>query len=71
MGMLCAKDELELGEDHSGLLVLDADLAPGTPFCERLGRTETVIELEITPNRPDCLSMIGVAREWPCSTAPS
>jgi len=63
MGMLCAKDELELGEDHSGLLVLDADLEPGTPFVKVWGEPETVIELEITPNRPDCLSMIGVARE--------
>ena len=63
MGMLCAKDELGLGEDHSGLLVLDADLEPGTPFVKIWGEPETVIELEITPNRPDCLSMIGVARE--------
>jgi len=63
MGMLCAKDELDLGEDHSGLLVLDGSLEPGTPFVEVWGEPETVIELEITPNRPDCLSMIGVARE--------
>ncbi|MBN2163670.1 MAG: phenylalanine--tRNA ligase subunit beta [Pontiellaceae bacterium] len=63
MGMLCAKDELGLGEDHSGLLVLDAALEPGTPFVSVWGEPETVIELEITPNRPDCLSMIGVARE--------
>ena len=63
MGMLCAKDELDLGEDHSGLLVLDVELAPGTPFVKVWGEPETVIELEITPNRPDCLSMIGVARE--------
>ena len=63
MGMLCAKDELGLGEDHSGLLVLDAALEPGTPFVQVWGEPETVIELEITPNRPDCLSMIGVARE--------
>ncbi|MDF7800850.1 phenylalanine--tRNA ligase subunit beta [Pontiellaceae bacterium B1224] len=63
MGMLCAKDELELGEDHSGLLVLDADLKPGTPFVDVWGQPETVIELEITPNRPDWISMIGVARE--------
>jgi phenylalanyl-tRNA synthetase beta chain len=63
MGMLCAKDELGLGEDHSGLLVLDADTTPGTPFSELVGPPETVFELEITPNRPDCLSMIGVARE--------
>ena len=63
MGMLCAKDELGLGEDHSGLLALDASHEPGTPFVEVRGEPETVIELEITPNRPDCLSMIGVARE--------
>lgn len=63
MGMLCAKDELGLGEDHSGLLVLDPALEPGTPFVKVWGEPETVIELEITPNRPDCLSMIGVARE--------
>jgi phenylalanyl-tRNA synthetase beta chain len=63
MGMLCARDELDLGEAHSGLLVLDGSLEPGTPFVEVWGQPETVIELEITPNRPDCLSMIGVARE--------
>jgi phenylalanyl-tRNA synthetase beta chain len=63
MGMLCAKDELELGSDHSGLLELDSSLKPGTPFVEVWGAPERVIELEITPNRPDCLSLIGVARE--------
>ena len=63
MGMLCARDELGLGEDHSGLLELDTALEPGTPFVQVWGEPETVIELEITPNRPDCLSMIGVARE--------
>ncbi|MFL2876586.1 MAG: phenylalanine--tRNA ligase subunit beta [Pontiellaceae bacterium] len=63
LGMLCAKDELGLGADHSGLLELDADVVAGTPFAEIWGAPETVIELEITPNRPDCLSMVGVARE--------
>jgi phenylalanyl-tRNA synthetase beta chain len=63
MGMLCAKDELGLGEDHSGLMVLDAGLAPGTPFAELMPPPESVFELEITPNRPDCLSIIGIARE--------
>jgi phenylalanyl-tRNA synthetase beta chain len=63
MGMLCAKDELGLGEDHSGLLELDTAIEAGTPFVEIWGAPETVIELEITPNRPDCLSMVGVARE--------
>jgi phenylalanyl-tRNA synthetase beta chain len=63
LGMLCAKDELGLGEDHSGLLVLDASLKPGTPLATVMGPAETVFELEITPNRPDCLSIIGIARE--------
>lgn len=63
LGMLCAKDELGLGEDHSGLLVLDKNLKPGTPLAEVMGPPETVFELEITPNRPDCLSIIGIARE--------
>ncbi|MEI7850592.1 MAG: phenylalanine--tRNA ligase subunit beta [Kiritimatiellales bacterium] len=63
LGMLCAKDELGLGEDHSGLLVLDASLKPGTPLAAVMGPPETVFELEITPNRPDCLSIIGIARE--------
>ena len=63
LGMLCAKDELGLGEDHSGLLVLDASLKPGTPLADVMGPPETVFELEITPNRPDCLSIIGIARE--------
>jgi phenylalanyl-tRNA synthetase beta chain len=62
-GMLCAKDELGLGGDHSGLWELDADLELGTSVQSLLGEPETVFELEITPNRPDCLSMIGVARE--------
>jgi len=63
MGMLCAKDELGLGDDHSGLLVLDSSAEPGTPFVKIWGEPETVFELEVTPNRPDCLSIIGVARE--------
>lgn len=63
LGMLCAKDELGLGEDHSGLLVLDPSLKPGTLFGDVMGPAETVFELEITPNRPDCLSIIGIARE--------
>jgi len=63
LGMLCAKDELGLGEDHSGLLVLDPSLKPGTTLDSVMGPPETVFELEITPNRPDCLSLIGIARE--------
>ena len=62
-GMLCAEDELKLSDDHSGLMELDAGLAPGTPLAEVLGPPDTVLELEVTPNRPDCLSVIGIARE--------
>ena len=63
MGMLCAKDELGLGSDHSGLMELDKTIEPGTLFVDVWGEPNEVIELEITPNRPDCLSVIGVARE--------
>lgn len=62
-GMLCAADELGLSEDHSGLMELDAKWAAGTPLADVIGPPDTVFELEITPNRPDCLSLIGIARE--------
>ncbi len=62
-GMLCAEDELGLSQDHSGLMELQGEPAPGTPLADVLGGPETVLDLEITPNRPDCLSLIGVARE--------
>ena len=62
-GMLCAEDELGISKDHAGLMVLEAKWAPGTPLAEVLGPPETVIEVEITPNRPDCLSLLGLARE--------
>lgn len=62
-GMLCAEDELGISDDHSGLMRLDDSCKPGTPLSEILGPPETVLDLEITPNRPDCLSIIGLARE--------
>lgn len=62
-GMMCAEDELGLGEDHSGIMILEDDLTAGTPLAEALELADTILELEITPNRPDCLSMIGIARE--------
>jgi phenylalanyl-tRNA synthetase beta chain len=62
-GMLCAADELGLSKDHSGLMVLDPKWAAGTPLATVLGPPETVLELEVTPNRPDCLSLLGIARE--------
>ena len=62
-GMLCAADELGLSEDHSGLMILSPETKAGTPFSEIAGPPETVLELEVTSNRPDCLSLIGMARE--------
>ncbi len=62
-GMLCAEDELGLSEDHTGVMILPDSAVPGTPLSEIVGPPETVLRLEITPNRPDCLSMIGIARE--------
>lgn len=62
-GMMCSPTEIEVGGDGSGLLILDADAPIGVPFAEYYGIADTVLELEVTPNRPDCLSMVGVARE--------
>jgi phenylalanyl-tRNA synthetase beta chain len=61
-GMICATDEIGLGGDHSGILVLEDSVAAGTPFVD-LGFYDTVFELNVTPNRPDALSHRGIARE--------
>jgi phenylalanyl-tRNA synthetase beta chain len=62
-GMLCAEDELGLSADHAGIMILPADAAPGTPLLDVMGGIESVLELEVTWNRPDCLCVIGMARE--------
>ncbi|MGE0084455.1 MAG: phenylalanine--tRNA ligase subunit beta [Desulfococcaceae bacterium] len=62
-GMLCSQAELELGTDSSGLMELSQDLHPGTPLPKTLNLSDAMIEVDLTPNRPDCLSIIGVARE--------
>ena len=62
-GMLCSGAELGVSKDHSGILVLPQDVPLGADVVEVLGLNDTIFELEITPNRPDCLGMIGVARE--------
>ncbi len=62
-GMLCSAKELGIDEDASGLLALDAALVPGTPLREALALDDTLITLKITPNRADCLSVAGVARD--------
>ena len=62
-GMLCSEKELGISDDAAGLMELPADFAAGTPLAEALGLDDVVMQLEITPNRADCLSLIGVARE--------
>lgn len=62
-GMICSARELGLGEDHDGILVLDAEAPVGAPAAEVLGGGDVVIEMEITPNRGDWASMLGMARE--------
>ncbi|OUP06330.1 phenylalanine--tRNA ligase subunit beta [Collinsella sp. An2] len=62
-GMNCSLRELGLGGDHSGILILPEDAPVGVPFAQYWGTTDTVLDCEITPNRPDCLSMAGIARE--------
>ncbi|HWJ51292.1 MAG TPA: phenylalanine--tRNA ligase subunit beta [Solirubrobacteraceae bacterium] len=75
-GMICSESELEIGAGGDGILVLDgltldAELAPGTPLAEVLPISMDVVELEITPNRPDCLGVYGVARELHAATGAS
>jgi phenylalanyl-tRNA synthetase beta chain len=60
-GMVCSELELGLGEDHEGILVLDDSATVGTPLVDYLG--DAILDIEVTPNRPDCLSILGVAHE--------
>jgi phenylalanyl-tRNA synthetase beta chain len=62
-GMILSERELELGPDHSGILVLEDEPEPGTPLADVLPLADDVLELETTPNRPDLLAVYGVARE--------
>ncbi|WP_028574735.1 phenylalanine--tRNA ligase subunit beta [Desulfonatronovibrio hydrogenovorans] len=62
-GMICSETELELGSDSSGIMVLKSDLAPGSGLIEALNLEECVLDIGVTPNRPDCLSVLGLARE--------
>jgi phenylalanyl-tRNA synthetase beta chain len=62
-GMILAADELEIGDDHEGIMELDSGLAAGTPLSEVLPLGEPVLEIEVTPNRSDCFGVHGVARE--------
>jgi len=62
-GMLCSVEELAIGSDADGIMILPDDTAVGADICEVLGLNESIVEFEITSNRPDCLSVIGIARE--------
>jgi len=63
MGMLCSESELGLGQDSDGIMELAVDAPVGKPLQDYLSLDDTVLELDLTPNRGDCLSMQGVARE--------
>ncbi len=62
-GMLCSERELGLGEDHAGILLLEGEHAPGAPLPEALGIRDYQLDVEVTPNRGDLLSHVGIARE--------
>ena len=60
-GMVCSERELAIGDDHAGILVLPDDAPVGAPLSDYLG--DVIFDLEVTPNRPDCMSVLGIARE--------
>lgn len=62
-GMLCSSRELGLSQDHAGLMVLDQSVQPGTSLRDALSLDDQIFTLKLTPNRADCLSILGVARE--------
>ncbi len=62
-GMICSERELNLGENHEGIIILDPSLKEGTPIADALEMNDVVLEIAITPNRADALSHIGIARE--------
>lgn len=62
-GMLCSEIELGMGQDASGIMILNPGAPLGADFGEVLGLKDTILDISITPNRPDCLCVIGVARE--------
>ncbi|MFA4920762.1 MAG: phenylalanine--tRNA ligase subunit beta [Candidatus Neomarinimicrobiota bacterium] len=62
-GMLCAEDELGISEDHSGIMILDENAIVGGRLADYLASNDRSLEIDLTPNRPDCTSHIGVARE--------
>jgi phenylalanyl-tRNA synthetase beta chain len=67
-GMILAEDEVGIGEDHAGIMVLADGAEPGAPLSEHLPIADEVIEIEITPNRPDAMGVYGVARDLHAAT---
>ncbi|MBI4266870.1 MAG: phenylalanine--tRNA ligase subunit beta [Chloroflexi bacterium] len=67
-GMICSQKELGISESHEGIMVLPPDAPLGKPLADYLG--DTIFDLEVTPNRADCLSVIGIARELAALTGP-
>jgi phenylalanyl-tRNA synthetase beta chain len=65
-GMICSERELGISDDHSGIMVLDNDAPIGEPAIKTLGLDDPIIKLDLTPNRADLLSAIGVARDIGC-----
>ncbi len=65
-GMICSETELGISDDHSGIMVLDDDASLGENPIEYLKLNDTILHLDLTPNRPDLLSLIGVARDISC-----
>jgi phenylalanyl-tRNA synthetase beta chain len=68
-GMILAEDEVGIGEDHEGIMVLPGELPVGGPLSEHLPIADDVIEIEITPNRPDAMGVYGVARDLHAATS--
>ncbi len=62
-GMLCSEKELGLSDSHAGIMELPVDTTHGIPLLEAIGLDDLLVEVDLTPNRPDCASVIGVARE--------
>jgi phenylalanyl-tRNA synthetase beta chain len=62
-GMLCSASEIGLGDDQSGIIILDASITPGQNAARILGIDDAILEISVTPNRGDCLSVRGLARE--------
>ncbi|MBT0664529.1 phenylalanine--tRNA ligase subunit beta [Geobacter pelophilus] len=63
LGMLCSEKELGIADESAGIMILPADLVLGTPVFDALGMKDVIFEIGLTPNRSDCLSVIGIARE--------